>query len=273
MKNQSSEQKAVARQYHSSDTVNARAALHRRFSADPRWQEWVFDQFNLPCDCRILEVGCGPGMLWQANRARIPTGWRLVLSDMSVGMLRAVRENIGDLPQIEDIIQVDAQAIPYEDASFDAVIAKHMLYHVPEFSTALSEISRVLKPGGILYATASGNDHMREFWELLTPFVEDIHQRMNPQETLERFSLDNAPSRLTPWFTEIQVRHHQNTLVVTEVEPLVAYAQSIANGDVPILEGERLMRFRELVAERIRQAGAYHITNSSGIVIARVSRQ
>lgn len=266
---QSYEQAAVVRQYQSSGTFNARAALHQRFSTDPGWHAWVFDQFHLPAKCRILEVGCGPAKLWQENRSRIPLGWQLVLTDLAPRMLDIVRECVGDVAQIEDIAQVNVQRIPYDDASFDAVIANHMLYHVPEFDTGIAEIVRVLTPDGTLYATTVGNDHMREFWELLTPFVVDMHQRMDQQEILDRFSLENAPARLAPWFDDIQVRCHQNALIVTEVEPLVAYAQSIATDSQPVLNEEQLSRYRQVVGERIGAKRAYHITNNSGIVIAR----
>ena len=46
--------------------------------------------------------------------------------------------------------KIDAQSIPYEKDSFDAVIANHMLYHVPDLARTLSEIRRVLRPEGCL---------------------------------------------------------------------------------------------------------------------------
>lgn len=49
-------------QYQDASKLNAPIALHRRFGTAQRdWQAWVFDQFILPPDARILEVGCGPG--------------------------------------------------------------------------------------------------------------------------------------------------------------------------------------------------------------------
>ena len=77
-------------QYRDDSNLNARAELHRRFSVDRRGlQPWTFDQLELPPDGRLLEVGCGPGMLWTANSGRVPEGWRVVLSDFSPGMARA----------------------------------------------------------------------------------------------------------------------------------------------------------------------------------------
>lgn len=51
---------------------------------------------------------------------------------------------------------VNAESIPFEEESFDVVIANHMLYHVPNINKALKEINRVLKSEGILFASTVG---------------------------------------------------------------------------------------------------------------------
>lgn len=51
-------------------------------------------------------------------------------------------------PTDAGIEKIDATAIPYEECSFDFIIANHILEHIPEFEKALSEFYRVLKPGG-----------------------------------------------------------------------------------------------------------------------------
>lgn len=72
----------VAKQYRTSVNLDARMALHARFSTNPYpWMRWVFDHFALPAECRVLELGCGTGALWAANRERIPAGWDITLSD------------------------------------------------------------------------------------------------------------------------------------------------------------------------------------------------
>ena len=60
-------------QYRDSRNLDARAALHRRFStAVSDWQPWVFDLLQLKPGMRVLECGCGPGWLWRENVARLP---------------------------------------------------------------------------------------------------------------------------------------------------------------------------------------------------------
>ena len=52
-------------------------------------------------------------------------------------------------PNNEGIISIDATKIPFEDAHFNLIIANHILEHIPDYTKALSEFFRVLKPGGI----------------------------------------------------------------------------------------------------------------------------
>jgi hypothetical protein len=78
----------VMAQYCTTSNLKARIALHQRFSTNPYgWLRWVFDQFRLPLQCRLVELGGGTGDLWVENQFRIPTGWAITLSDASMGMV------------------------------------------------------------------------------------------------------------------------------------------------------------------------------------------
>ena len=56
----------------------------------------------------------------------------------------------------------DVQALPFADERFEAVIANQVLYHVPDRERAMSEIRRVLRPGGRLYAATLGHNYLHE---------------------------------------------------------------------------------------------------------------
>src|SRR5438128_5363777 len=102
------------------------------------------------------------GLALDADISRIPAEWDITLSDFSQGMLDEARQRLRESPHQFVFAVVDAQAIPYPDQVFAAVIANHMLYHVPDRPTALAEIRRVLKPGGHFYASTVGVNHLRE---------------------------------------------------------------------------------------------------------------
>ena len=157
------DQNRLRTQYRDATNLSARINLHARFSTNAYgWHRWVFDQFEPRPHWRVLELGCGPGTLWLKNRDRLPEDWDIMLSDFSPGMLEEARRKLASLPHPFAFRQMDAQAIPLPDASLDAVIANHMLYHIPDRQKAFAEIRRVLKPGGRLYAATNGHNHLRE---------------------------------------------------------------------------------------------------------------
>jgi SAM-dependent methyltransferase len=260
-------------QYKDAANLTARSSLHERFSTNQTgWFTWVFEQLaGLPEQSRILELGCGPAWLWRHNRARMPAGWRVVLTDLSPGMVDQARANLPEqnAGQFEfDVI--DAQAIPYAEASFDAVVANHMLYHVPDRPQAFSEIRRVLKPAGQLFAAANGQDHMAELWaRVLDAAGASRGASRGANRSDLHFGLENGSEQLAPWFSSVERRDYPDALLVTEAEPLIAYAASSelwgVQGDA---KATRLLT--ERVQEQLAREGAIRITKNSGMFVAHI---
>lgn len=153
-------------QYVDSSNLSARVNLHTLYSTNPQgWGNWVFQQIELEDNLAILDVGCGPGGLWRSHLDGVPTGCRIVLTDSSPGM---VYEAENALPGDRFEFSVaNAQKLPYPDEHFDCVTANHMLYHVPDLDRALSEVARVLKPRGKLYAATNGAAHMSQLHDII----------------------------------------------------------------------------------------------------------
>ena len=86
-------QKLIAEQYRDSSNLDVRIGFHERFSINKYpWMRWVFDHFEFPPSCYILELGCGAGNLWVENSDRIREDWEIVISDASPGMLDKARQ-------------------------------------------------------------------------------------------------------------------------------------------------------------------------------------
>ena len=248
-------------QYKNSSNLDARAIIHQRFSTNPYgWFKWVFDTLlKLPENVRILELACGNGLLWKENANRIPAGWKITLSDLSPGMLDAAWRNLVVTGRAFQFKEIDAQSIPFEDETFDAVIANHMLYHVPDRPKAILEIKRVLKAGGRLIATTVGENHMKEMNGWLTRVSGG---QLSGMYSLP-FILENGAEQLGEFFNGASLSRYRDNLEVTEVEPVIAYIRSgIAASD--LLENE-LTRVRHDLEKELQEKGRILISKDSGL--------
>jgi SAM-dependent methyltransferase len=252
-----SDRALVAEQYRTADNLRARIALHERFSTSTvAYPEWVFKGYDFGDSADVLEVGCGDGMIWRENRDRIPRGWRLTLTDASAAMVDEARAALGDRATYA---VVEVEHLPFDDATFDAVIANHMLFHVEDRSRALGEIARVLRPGGRFHGTTIGREHLRELRELAPP-------RPGTQwaETRRRFTIETAPDELAPFFVDIDLERYPDSLEVTELEPLLDFVRS--RGDVA---DEQLRAVERTAAAAIEQHGSFHVAKETARVRAR----
>jgi ubiquinone/menaquinone biosynthesis C-methylase UbiE len=248
-------------QYRDSTNLDARVLIHQRFSTNPYgWFRWVFDRLlKLQENAKILELGCGPGYMWKENVDRIPAGWSITLSDLSSGMVDAAWRNLVVSGRAFQFKGIDAQSIPFEDETFDAVIANHMLYHVPDRPKAIAEIQRILKPGGTLVATTIGSGHLRELNEWL--------RRVSGGKAVEpmpiSFTLENGIEQLQPYFTKVGLHCYADSLHVTKVEPLIAYFQtSFFSAEI---SPQALAETREELETELKAKGKIFIAKDSGL--------
>jgi ubiquinone/menaquinone biosynthesis C-methylase UbiE len=93
---------------------------------------------------RMLDVGCGTGA---AVRIAAATGESAVGIDLSPAMIARGRELAAALSNVE-LLEADAEALPFADHAFTAVLCTTSLHHYPHPDRALGEMSRVLAPGG-----------------------------------------------------------------------------------------------------------------------------
>jgi ubiquinone/menaquinone biosynthesis C-methylase UbiE len=135
----------LAEQYADDRNLSARQRLWRY--QDPYFDivGWVVRLAGLSPGQRVLDTGCGNGEYLRAL-AQIPV--RAAGCDLSLGMLRPLAHR--------PLVNADVAALPVRDGAVDAVLAVHMLYHVPDRQAAVRELRRVLRPGGVCVAVTNG---------------------------------------------------------------------------------------------------------------------
>jgi SAM-dependent methyltransferase len=138
---------------------------------------------------------------------------------------------------------------------FDAVVANHMLYHVPDRTKVYAEVRRVLRPAGRFYAATNGAHHMGELDDLLA----EVGGERRPGAELS-FRLENGAAELDRAFPSVALTRYDSDLIVTEAAPLLAYAHSqSAPDDIDI------SRLADLIAQGLARDGAIHIRKAVGL--------
>jgi SAM-dependent methyltransferase len=94
---------------------------------------------------RVLDLGAGTGV---ASDSVAPTGARVIAADVAYGMLRH------DSASRPPAVCADAARLPFRTDSFDHVVAAFVLNHVPDLIAALTELARVVRPGGTIGASS-----------------------------------------------------------------------------------------------------------------------
>lgn len=251
-------------QYRNSTNISARIRLHRLFSSNKQgWFPWIYEQCQITEGMKILELGCGNGRLWIENKAKLPTDCEIILSDISEGMIRDVRREQSLQDDRFSFAAFDCHAIPYEDASFDLVIANHVLFYCKDVDRVCSEVERVLKPGGRFVCGTYGMAHMQEVSRLVTQFDDRI--TLSGENLYEHFGKENGAQALAPYFAEVDWQQYEDALIVTQAEPLIEYVLSChGNQNQYILE--KYNKFRKYVEGQIRNG--YTITKDAGIFIS-----
>jgi demethylmenaquinone methyltransferase/2-methoxy-6-polyprenyl-1,4-benzoquinol methylase len=113
------------------------------FGQDPRWRRFMVDR--LPRDGgHVLDVATGTGLVAEALLAR---GFLVTGLDQSPGMHAAARTRFGGRV---GLVEASADAHPFPDASFDHLTFTYLLRYVDDPRATLSELARVVRPGGTI---------------------------------------------------------------------------------------------------------------------------
>jgi SAM-dependent methyltransferase len=227
---------------------------------------WVIGLSGARPGTRVLDVGCGNGAYLTRMR-QAGTGAWAVGCDLSMGMLRAAPRS--------GLVNADAERLPIRTASFDVVLAAHMLYHVPDRQQAAAEMRRVLVPGGTCLVVTNGGSHIAS----LRRIVESVVQVSTPGWRMidwatQAFSLDHGLPVLRTAFEQVEclrppVRSH---VVITDATVVADYVASVADayeGQVAVPWVEVVEGTRRAVQDLIDREGAVTTAGDTGVFVCR----
>src|SRR3954469_23103816 len=139
------------------------------FGQDPRWRRFLVSRVAVGRDATVLDVATGTAAV--AIELARRNGCRVVGVDRSPEMLAAGRARVerAGLAERVDLREGRAEALPFDDASFDALTFTYLLRYVDDPAATLRELARVVRPGGTIAALEFGVPPApvwRALWEL-----------------------------------------------------------------------------------------------------------
>jgi ubiquinone/menaquinone biosynthesis C-methylase UbiE len=143
------------------------------------WERWIFGAEHRGWACsqavgHTLEVAIGTGL----NLPHYPADVRVTGVDLSPEMLAVAKVRAASIGRDVELKEGDAQDLPFADSSFDTVVCTYALCSVPDEVQAISEMKRVLKPGGrLILVDHVGSTVKPFFW--LQRLYEFIPSRTN----------------------------------------------------------------------------------------------
>ncbi len=260
------------KQYNDSAKFNARVLIHSKYGTNKTpWPIWLFNQYQMPDRSRIIEFGCGNGLIWRANSFRINPAWIITLSDFSPGMLETARKSID--ASITNIAYevIDLSEYEGKPEAFDRVIANHMLYHIDNRDEAIGKIHSMASPQGMLYCSTIGQNNMREMKELINEFTGNDYYSRALGNISDRFSLENGAAQLRKHFGTVEKIEYDDSLEITDAVDLVNYVLSCndLNPGIQVLPEEQKDEFKKFLDRKMEKTGRIHISKSSGTFIAK----
>jgi len=259
-------------QAYADDThLDIRRRTHQLYTLNPvDFGRWTLEQLAWRGDERVLDVGCGPGDLLR-EMARRHAGWDMLVGfDFSPGMMiKAAGSSAGR--HIHFFVG-DVQVMPLPDHSFGVVMARHMLYHVPDIEQAIAECSRVLCPGGRFLVTTNSAHTMPEYQAIRARAAGRFQGMTAPEMITDRFSLEDAAAYLRPHLERVETHTLPGTLRFPTAQPFVDYFASsramTMHPDHTDAEWQAVLDFvRAEVEAAIARAGHFDVTKITGAVV------
>lgn len=199
-------------QYADDEKLRIRIETHERYSENLLpFRMWLLRIVDArPGQC-LLDVGAGSGQ-FHADLA----GVNVTALDISPGMLAKVT-----VPAV----QADAQYLPFADASFDRVMANHVLYHIPDMPLALREMRRVVRPGGRVVITTNSRTTLSPLFEMADAVARELGVA-GYQTVALRFGLEDV-ELIGSVFPSARIEVYEDAFRFTSPEPVLAYVASM----------------------------------------------
>ncbi|MBN2147126.1 MAG: methyltransferase domain-containing protein [Anaerolineales bacterium] len=251
----------------------ARIDIHQKYGGRDI-DQWMLELLNVQKGARILDVGCGAGKQCFVFFNALQGDCDITGGDVSTELLaKANQENARTGNRVRFMELDFNHRFPLEDNQYDLLSACFTIYYAADIPFTISEMHRVLKPGGRLFTSGPMPENKRLFYEIIK---EATDKPIPPMPGSSRYG-SHILDTLRAQFSQVEVHIFENPLTFEAVEPFLTYTRASLSEDRKLWKGffeqkgdfERVMEQIAAVAtRRLEQEGKLVMTKVVGGFIA-----
>ncbi len=214
--------------YHeTTDDLTTRINIHDAYGAKDI-DKWMLEVLPLEQGMTILDIGCGAGKQCFSYLAHLSGKATITGGDLNSDLLaQAEQENqkLGNRVTFQPLNFNDP--FPFEDNTFDLVSCSFAIYYAEDRPFTLSEIHRVLKPGGFLFTTGPMPENKQLFYDIIR---EATGKTIPPMPGSSRYA-SSIYDAMKATFSSVETNIFENPLTFTSVEPFIEYTRASLSED------------------------------------------
>jgi ubiquinone/menaquinone biosynthesis C-methylase UbiE len=245
----------------------ARIDIHRKYGSRDI-DEWMLHLLSPQKGSKILDIGCGAGKQCFLFYKALEGEADITGGDVNPELLEKARQENARIGNRIKFIDLNFnQRFPLNDNQFDLLTSCFALYYSEEIPFTISEMHRVLKPGGRLFTTGPMPENKRLFYDII---FEATHKPIPPMPGSSRYS-SQIYKAIQSLFSHVEIQVFENPLIFEAVAPFLTYTRASLSEDRKLWKGlfeesagfEQVMQEIKIVAER-------HLAKDSKLVMTKV---
>ncbi len=232
----------------------ARIDIHKKYGSRDI-DEWMLHVLNPQKHTKILDIGCGAGKQCFLFYKALEGEADITGGDVNRELLDQARQENDKIGNRIKFIDLNFnQRFPIDDNQYDLVTSCFAIYYSVDIPFTISEMHRVIKPGGRLFTTGPMPENKRLFYDII---FEATHKPIPPMPGSSRYSSQIHKSIQT-LFSNVELHIFENPLIFEAVDPFMAYTRASLSEDRKLWKSlfeesggfEQVIEAIKIVAER-----------------------
>jgi len=205
----------------------ARIDIHKKYGSRDI-DQWMLHLLNPQKGSVILDVGCGSGKQCFLFYKTLEGDADITGGDINPELLENARQENAKIGNRIKLIDLNfSRRFPLDNDQFDLLTSCFAIYYSENIPTTISEMHRVIKPGGRLFTTGPMPENKRLFYDII---FEATQQPIPPMPGSSRYS-SQIYNAIQERFSKVEIHIFENPLVFKDVEPFLAYTRASLSED------------------------------------------